>query len=182
MGCVMSNKGTTGGWRGMAVALLLAGLAWTGLAQAASVQAQEMEVVEAINRIRAEHGLQPVTLDPRLQDAARRHSTDMAVSQCFQHDDCDGAGNWSDRIYSFYPRPERIAENIAAGRAGATATVEAWMRSPVHRANILRPEWRGTGVSLVSLPGSPYEHYWTQTFGSVPVSIVPVQMAISSPR
>ncbi|MDQ5877688.1 MAG: hypothetical protein QG638_420, partial [Pseudomonadota bacterium] len=62
MGCVMSNKGTTGGWRVIAVTLLLAGLGLKKTAdQAASVQHQELEVVDAFNRIRAEHGLQPVT-------------------------------------------------------------------------------------------------------------------------
>ena len=59
------------------------------------------------------------------------------------------------------------------------------MRSDVHRANILRPEWRGTGISLVSLPGSPYGHYWTQTFGTLPVSVpmpMPERMSRSSAR
>lgn len=127
----------------------------------------EQEVLLRINRIRADHGLQPVEIDPRLQQAARLHSSDMAVSRCFQHDDCNGGGAWSERIYASYPRPARIAENITAGHAEAAAAVEAWMRSEAHRANILRPEWRGTGIAHVSLPGSPYGHYWTQTFGVV---------------
>jgi len=127
----------------------------------------EQEVLLRINRIRADHGLQPVEIDPRLQQAARVHSSDMAVSRCFQHDDCNGGGAWSDRIYASYPRPARIAENITAGHAEAAAAVDAWMRSEAHRANILRPEWRGTGIAHVSLPGSPYGHYWTQTFGVV---------------
>ena len=86
-----------------------------------------------------------------------------------------------------HPRAQRIAENIAAGQDSAGAVVEGWMRSDVHRANILRPEWRGTGISLVSLPGSPYGHYWTQTFGTLPVTepvpaSTPERMSRSSAR
>ena len=114
----------------------------------------------------------------------RRGFVDMAVSRCFQHDDCDG-GRWSERIQAHYPHAQRIAENIAAGQDSAGAVVESWMRSEVHRANILRPEWQGTGISLVSLPGSPYGHYWTQTFGTLPAPVpmpMPERMSRSSAR
>ena len=128
--------------------------------------------------------LQVLDLKKGEQRAAAHHSTDMAVSRCFQHDDCDG-GRWSERIQAHYPRAQRIAENIAAGQDSAGAVVEGWMRSDVHRANILRPEWRGTGISLVSLPGSPYGHYWTQTFGTLPAPVpmpMPERMSRSSAR
>ena len=168
-------------------ALLLSLSGGCSSAHAAALMSDlEQEVLAQINQIRAQHGLSVLEPDPRLQRAAAHHSTDMAVSRCFQHDDCDG-GRWSERIQAHYPRAQRIAENIAAGQDSAGAVVEGWMRSDVHRANILRPEWRGTGISLVSLPGSPYGHYWTQTFGTLPVTepvpaSTPERMSRSSAR
>ncbi|MFM2348271.1 MAG: hypothetical protein RL654_3024 [Pseudomonadota bacterium] len=169
-------------------ALLLALPGWCSSAHAAvSLSDLEREVLAQINQIRVRHGLSVLEPDPRLQQAATRHSTDMAVSRCFQHDDCDGGG-WSERIHVHYPRAQRIAENIAAGQASAGTVVEGWMRSEVHRANILQPEWQGTGISLVSLPGSPYGHYWTQTFGALPAPVpepapaMPERMSRSSSR
>lgn len=168
-------------------ALLLALSGGCGSAHAAaSMSDLERKVLAQINQIRVQHGLSVLEPDPRLQRAAAHHSTDMAVSRCFQHDDCDG-GRWSERIQAHYPHAQRIAENIAAGQDSAGAVVEGWMRSDVHRANILRPEWRGTGISLVSLPGSPYGHYWTQTFGTLPVTepvpaSTPERMSRSSAR
>lgn len=163
--------------------LLLAVPGWCSSERAAaSMSVLEQEVLAQINQIRVQYGLSVLTPDPRLQRAAAHHSTDMAVSRCFQHDDCDG-GRWSERIQAHYPHAQRIAENIAAGQDGAGAVVEGWMRSEVHRANILRPEWRGTGISLVSLPGSPYGHYWTQTFGTLPAPVpMPERMSRSSAR
>ena len=149
-----------------------------------SMSVLEQEVLAQINQIRVQRGLSVLYPDPRLQRAAAHHSTDMAVSRCFQHDDCDG-GRWSERIQAHYPHAQRIAENIAAGQDSAGAVVESWMRSEVHRANILRPEWQGTGISLVSLPGSPYGHYWTQTFGTLPAPVpmpMPERMSRSSAR
>lgn len=180
---------THGGLRGFCeVALFCAALllAFSGGCSsahaAASMSDLEQEVLAQINQIRAQHGLSVLAPDPRLQQAAAHHSTDMAVSRCFQHDDCDG-GRWSERIQAHYPHAQRIAENIAAGQDSAGAVVEGWMSSEVHRANILRPEWRGTGISLVSLPGSPYGHYWTQTFGTLPAPVpMPERMSRSSAR
>lgn len=167
------------------LALLLAVPGWCSSERTAvSMSVLELEVLAQINQIRAQYGLSVLEPDPRLQRAAAHHSTDMAVSRCFQHDDCDG-GRWSERIQAHYPRAQRIAENIAAGQDSAGAVVEGWMRSDVHRANILRPEWRGTGISLVSLPGSPYGHYWTQTFGTLPAPVpmpMPERMSRSSAR
>jgi len=191
MGWVMFNvHGVLRGFRGAALvcsALLLAAPGWCGSERTAtSVSRLEREVLAQINQIRLHHGLSVLEIDPRLQQAAAHHSTDMAVSRCFQHDDCDG-GRWSERIQAHYPRAQRIAENIAAGQDSAVTVVEGWMRSEVHRANILRPEWQGTGISLVSLPGSPYGHYWTQTFGTLPAPAsepvpMPERMSRSSSR
>jgi len=55
-------------------------------------------------------------------------------------------------------------ENIAAGNATAAATVEQWMNSPGHRANILNAKFTHIGVGYQHSAGSTYGHYWVQMF------------------
>ena len=38
---------------------------------------------------------------------------------------------------------------LAAPRLGARRTVRMWLRSPVHRANLLGSGWRRIGISFV---------------------------------
>ena len=54
-------------------------------------------------------------------------------------------------------------ENIAAGNATAAATVEQWMNSPGHRANIMNPDFTHIGVGYIQTNGG-YRHYWVQMF------------------
>lgn len=60
-----------------------------------------------------------------------------------------------------YARPS--AENIAWGYRSAEDVVDAWMRSPGHRENILNCRSKTVGVGAVySQSGAPY---YTQDFG-----------------
>lgn len=61
-------------------------------------------------------------------------------------------------------RYTHVAENIAAGHESAAETVEQWMNSPGHRANILDPELEELGVGYCYAEGSDYDHYWVQLF------------------
>jgi hypothetical protein len=60
------------------------------------------------------------------------------------------------RIAQFDPAPS--AENIAKGQQSAQEVVEAWLKSPGHRKNILAPHSTRLGVGKV---GS----VWVQNFG-----------------
>jgi uncharacterized protein YkwD len=61
-------------------------------------------------------------------------------------------GRW---IRWFYPGPGHrswsAGENLAWGAPRITArqTVRAWLRSPGHRANLLKRSWRNVGVAAV---------------------------------
>ena len=56
------------------------------------------------------------------------------------------------------------AEPPAVEPEPAQETVEQWMNSPGHRANILDPELRELGVGYCQAPDSEYGHYWVQLF------------------
>jgi len=68
-----------------------------------------------------------------------------------------------------------VGENIAWGTlrlASPRAIVAAWMASPGHRANILDPRYRETGIGVCAHPPSALAHgqpgaIYTQDFGVI---------------
>lgn len=112
-----------------------------------------------LNHERARHGLGHLRSDDRLRTAAKRHSGHMARANFFDHTSPSGS-SMTDRVRrAGYLRGSggwALGENIAWG-TGALATpqaiVEAWMRSPGHRANILTGSFREIGVGVAS--GAP---------------------------
>ena len=50
----------------------------------------ESGVLSQLNKIRAQHGLQPVQINARLTAAAAQHSKDMGAAGYFAHDSNDG--------------------------------------------------------------------------------------------
>ena len=87
----------------------------------------------------------------------------MAANDYFSHVSQNGA-TFVDRIEAEgYPRPR--SENIAAGNSTAAATMDQWMNSAGHRANILDCTAKDMGLGVASNPSSTFGTYWTQDFG-----------------
>lgn len=127
------------------------------------------QVLELINNVRRQAGLQPLRLNAALTQAAQRHSTSMAYQDFFDHVGRDGSTIVT-RIQQAGYRYSAIAENIAGGQTTASAAVQGWMNSPGHRVNILNPRYVDTGIGYEFLGTDPgrvtLKHYWTQTFGT----------------
>jgi uncharacterized protein YkwD len=116
-----------------------------------------------MNAVRAEHGLSPLHLDPRLEGAARRHSRRMLRTGTFFH------GAFMTRIRSAGVRAPRVGENLAWASAGislARSVVQMWLASPGHRANLLHPGYRlvGVGAPVGPFAGYPSVHMVTADF------------------
>ncbi|MFD1077347.1 CAP domain-containing protein [Longispora fulva] len=122
----------------------------------------EAQVLALVNQRRAEAGCQPVRYDTRLAKAAADHSADMVARGYFAHNTPDGVTPWDRAKAAGYPTPS--AENIAAGNATAKGTMDQWMNSPGHRANILNCASTAMGVGRAT--GGSYRYYWTQMFGT----------------
>ncbi len=126
-------------------------------------------VVELTNIERTKAGLQPLTLDLQLVDAAQDHSFDMAQDDFFSHTGADGS-NVGSRVKDTGYQYSTVGENIAAGQTTAEQVVEGWMNSPGHRANILNANFTEIGIGyeyLANDTGSVnLNHYWTQVFGT----------------
>jgi uncharacterized protein YkwD len=112
-----------------------------------------------VNRTRAEHGLHALRSSERLQTAAERHGADMVQRRYFDHDS-PGGRSVDDRVRSTgYLRGAddwALGEDLAWGTgelSSPAAIVQAWMKSPPHRAVILNRRYRDVGIGIV--PGVP---------------------------
>jgi uncharacterized protein YkwD len=112
-------------------------------ATAGTSASQETAVLREMNRVRAQHGLPALRVDPRLQAAARSHSREMIASNVFEH------GDFAGRIRRFRVVFHIAGENIAWGNGSygtPRSIVAGWMASPPHRENLLRRSFTRVGV------------------------------------
>jgi uncharacterized protein YkwD len=134
--------------RGAALsAALLAALVVTpsSLGSGFAMTRAESHLAGLINGFRAAHGLRPLRVDPKLARAARSHSRDMLSRGYFGH------GPFAARMREFGIDANPLGENLAWGtgrRGEAGAVLQAWLRSPEHRANLLRRRFRRVGLGM----------------------------------
>lgn len=128
---------------------------------AGNVYAAESYAVEVLNLVnveRARVGAPPLRLADDLQAASAIRAYE--IIQNFSHTRPDG----SDCFTVISRQGRTCGENIAAGNATASETVEQWMNSDGHRKNILNPAFRELGVGYAYEDNSTYRHYWVQLF------------------
>lgn len=106
----------------------------------------------------------PLAMNPALRCAARMHSKDMVDRNFFSHTNPDGELPWDRMKKAGYGPYTNAGENIAAGSATAAGTMDQWMNSDGHCANIMNPDFKEIGVGYY--PGGKYGHVWTQVFGA----------------
>jgi uncharacterized protein YkwD len=112
-------------------------------ALAQSRSSAEISLLRAVNTTRTAYGLRPVTLDATLTRAARAHSVEMLRGGYFAH------GNLHGRMVAFHVRGPFVGENLAWGNgtyASPATVISEWLRSPEHRANLLRPGFTRIGI------------------------------------
>jgi uncharacterized protein YkwD len=108
-----------------------------------------------VNIERTQRGLPQLRQNALLDAASAEHSQDMVRRNYFEHSTPDGR-SVGDRLRAIgYQRgvSASAGENIAYGvgdKSTPASIVKAWMRSPGHRADILRPAFTeiGIGISL----------------------------------
>lgn len=115
-----------------------------------------------VNRERAEHGENPLSLSHQLEDAAEGHCGELIADDYFAHVSPSGETP-VDRIRQtgYIPGPSVgyvIGENLAWGTyalATPQAIVAAWIASPGHLANILEAKYTETGIGVTpAVPAS----------------------------
>ncbi len=121
----------------------------------------EMKVVELVNKVRAQNGLQLLTNNWELERVARYKSVDMMQKKYFSHTS-PTYGSPFTMMQNFGIRFSAAGENIAMGQRTPEEVMNAWMNSPGHRSNILSPSYTQIGVGFAK--SSSGVCYWTQMF------------------
>ena len=127
------------------------------LAGASMVPEAERRGVEELNRMRLLVGLNALILDPKLCDASRGHSEDMATLNFFSHTSpVRGKESFSQR--ASLCGTTSSGENIFMGSTKPSSANRGWFRSPGHHRNMFSPGHRRVGLGN-------YGSHWTQMFG-----------------
>jgi uncharacterized protein YkwD len=126
------------------------------------------EIFELTNEQRAKNGLPALAMNLRLNAAALTHSQEMFELNYQSHySPTPGRKTVKDRMRQAGITPSVQAENIFHCEGFPTEelaqlSIDQWMQSPGHRANILRREVSHVGLGVVNRDG---KFYVTQVFG-----------------
>ncbi|MGB0086271.1 MAG: CAP domain-containing protein [Rhodomicrobiaceae bacterium] len=159
------------------LAVLLAALPLVTALLSASSAAEDTRLaslrtlaLHLVNQSRQAHKLPPLVLDPKLINAAQSHADDMLKRNYYSHTSPEGK-TVADRFQKAGgSRWVLTEENIAKCDGCAAPLTDAyvhrlhdgWMKSPGHRANILRPGIDRFGYGLAVSPSGSL--YAVQTF------------------
>ncbi|MBL8014701.1 MAG: hypothetical protein JNK26_00755 [Candidatus Doudnabacteria bacterium] len=100
------------------------------------------------NTERTKRGLPPFKLNAALSNSAQQKAVVMLENDCWSHYCPQGKSPWDFVLNAGYPYLF-AGENLAQGFTDNEATMVAWMDSPTHRDNILRPEFEDIGFGIV---------------------------------
>lgn len=120
------------------------------------------------NEEREKAGLQPLTHNEKLAQAAKDKARDMFMHNYWAHYSPQGKTPWDFIVGSGY-QYEYAGENLAKNFLFSRAVVDAWMASPKHKENIVRKDYSEVGLAVtngmldgeettlvVQMFGSPY--------------------------
>lgn len=114
------------------------------------------DVLIDTNAERAKSSLPSLQLNKDLSNAAFAKAQDMFANNYWAHTSPTGVTPWKwigDAGYNY----DVAGENLAKNYPTAQDTVDAWMGSPTHRANILNNRYQDIGLAVVdgTLDGRP---------------------------
>src|SRR3989338_2561170 len=105
------------------------------------------KILTLINLERQKAGLKPLVSSPELYQAAEGKATDMFAKNYWAHISPTGTTPWkfiTDSGYQYI----FAGENLAKSFDKSEDVVAAWIKSPTHRANILKPEYTEIGLAV----------------------------------
>ncbi|MEW6726083.1 MAG: CAP domain-containing protein [Bacillota bacterium] len=122
--------------------------------------ADELKMLELVNKERAANGLKPLAMDPQLVKLARMKAQDMIDNRYFAHES-PTYGSPFDMMRKYGVTYRAAGENLAGASTVDSAHTNL-MNSPGHRANILSPNYTKVGIGVVN--GGPYGKMFVQMF------------------
>lgn len=104
-------------------------------------------LLDLTNSDRAASGVAPLQNDPQLAQAAQLKANDMASKGYFAHVSPDGKTPWYWLQQVGY-QYTYAGENLAVNFDDSSAVEAAWMNSPTHHANIVKPQYTRVGYAV----------------------------------
>lgn len=104
------------------------------------------EIIQQTNKVRLAQSLPALKANTKLDLAAYEKLKDMAKNHYFAHVSPSGVTPWywiSNTGYKY----SYAGENLALGFDTAADTVQAWINSPSHKANLLNTRYSEIGVA-----------------------------------
>jgi uncharacterized protein YkwD len=146
----------------------LLGLFTPQVAEGASLDSAEQDLVARINVFRAARGLPTLVVSDTLTAAAKWMSFDMGARNYFAHTSLDGRSPTQRMADAGYPAfATWTGEDLAAGFTSTADVMNGWINSPAHYAVLVNPHYQAIGVGRGYATGSAYGSYWTADFGGV---------------
>lgn len=116
----------------------------------------QTRLLELHNARRSYKGMEPLELDGGLCDYAQRHAKNMAEKEKMFHSSME-------RLQENCGA-DVVGENVAWGQETEDEVVSSWMKSPMHRWNILGSSYRKVGFGVEKGPDG--RNYWCTVFSS----------------
>lgn len=107
------------------------------------------QLLNLTNQKRIDSGLNPLVMNQQLSQAASLKASDMFSYNYWAHNSPEGKTPW-DFINSSGYKYTVAGENLAKNFSNSQGVVDAWMASPTHKDNILKPNYQEVGFAIVN--------------------------------
>jgi hypothetical protein len=138
-------------------------------------------LVDLTNEDRTENALSPVEYDARLENAAQLAVNDMASKSYFAHNSPDGKTPWYWLKQVGYPYTY-AGQNLAVNFSDSQDVENAWLNSPTHRANIMKPEFTRIGIATAKGTYKGEEVIFVVQFFATPRADTVAKAVAAAPR
>lgn len=146
---------------------------------ASSITAEDL--IDLTNQKRQDNGLAQLEINPNLTSAAMQKAADMINKDYWAHTSPEGRTPWTffkevDYQYLY------AGENLARDFLDPQSVINAWMKSPTHRDNILSRRYQDVGIVVVhdTFQGQPTTLV-VQLFGTQVGSALPSVGKVTQP-
>ncbi len=123
-----------------------------------------IDLINAVNALRAENNLQAYQVSPILMNIAQMHAEYMAKSGVVTHFDSAGMRPYQRAINAGYPVAGDLSqggffsENIYSGQKSATPAdvIKDWSADSLHLGTLLSPDLKDIGIGFAEAAGAIY--------------------------
>lgn len=133
-------------------------------------------LTDLTNVARAENGLPTVTRNAVLDAAAQASAEDMAAKGYFSHKTPDGRDPWYWLDQAGY-KYSYAGQNLAVNFTDSENVQTAWLASPTHKENIMKPQYTEVGFGTANGYYQGYETTFVVEFFATPAAVAATKPA-----